>query len=191
MKRILLSSAATILLMSMPLAAHAADSYQFDPMHTNVVFHANHFGFSNPSGRFGIKDGKLVLDEQNPAKSSVDVVVDAAGVATGIDLFNQHINEKILDADKFPTAEFKSTKVEQTSARTAKVTGNLTLHGVTKPVTLDVILNKEGDHPFMHKKAVGFTASAVIKRSDFGMTAMVGPVSDDVKIDIEAEALAM
>jgi polyisoprenoid-binding protein YceI len=195
MKRILLASAAAAILMSAPLAAStpawAAESYKFDPMHTNVVFHANHLGFSNPSGRFGIKDGKIVLDETDPAKSSVDVVIDASSVATGMDVFNQHIKEKFLQPEKFPTAEFKSTKVEKTGEKTAKVTGDLTLHGVTKPVTLDVTLNKEGDHPMMHKKAVGFTASTTIKRSDFGMDLMVGPISDDVKIDIEAEAEVM
>ena len=191
MKRILLATAA-IALLSLPAAAQASESYQLDPNHTNILWHASHFGFSSPSGRFGIKDGKLSLDDQKPENSVIDVTIDTTSLVTGIDKFNEHLKSKdFLDAEKYPTAEFKSTKVEKTGDNTAKVTGDLTLHGVTKPVTLDVTLNKEGEHPMTHKKAAGFSASATIKRSDFGITMGVPNVSDDVEINIEAEASLM
>jgi polyisoprenoid-binding protein YceI len=189
MKRILLQSLAAAALL-VPFTAHAADTYKFDPNHTSVVWHANHFGFSNPSGRFTVKDGgSVTVDEAKPENSSVDVVIDVNSLVTGIDKFNEHLKSKdFLDAAKFPTAEFKSTSVKVTGKDTADVTGNLTLHGVTKPVTLAMKLNKIGEHPMSHKKAVGFTGSTTIKRSDFGISQYVPAVSDDVVLEIEAEA---
>ncbi len=188
MKRILLTSL-TALALLLPAAGHAADTYKFDPNHTSVLWHENHFGFSNPAGRFGITDGSVTLDEANPANSKVDVTIDVKSLTTGIDKFNEHIKSKdFLDADQFATATFKSTKVDVTGKDAAKVTGDLTLHGVTKPVVLDVKLNKIGEHPMNHKKTAGFTASTTIKRSDFGISMYVPNVSDEVKIDIEAEA---
>ena len=201
MKRILFATvAAAVLSLSVPAfaadtadsQAPAAESYKFDPNHTNILFHANHFGFSSPSGRFGIKDGTLTLDEQDPAKSKVDVTIDTGSLATGIDKFNEHLKSPdFLDAGKFPTATFKSDKVEVTGKDTAKVSGELTLHGKTKTVTLDVKLNKEGDHPMTKKKSVGFSASTTIKRSDFGVDKYVPDVSDEIKIEIESEASVM
>ncbi len=185
MKRLLLATAALAFLL--PVSAQAADTFKLDPMHTNILFHANHFGFSNPSGHFGIVQGALQLDEKEPSKSSLDVVVDVNSLLTGVPKLDEHLkSDAFLDAGKFPTAEFKSTKVE-TKGDTATVTGDFTLHGVTKPVTLQVKLNKKGEHPMTHKTAVGFTASTVLKRSDFGVTAYVPNVSDDIKIDIESE----
>lgn len=189
MKRFFLHSL-TALVLSMPVvSAHAAETYQFDPNHTNILWHANHFGFSSPTGRFGIDDGSVTIDEANPAKSSVDVTIDTNDLTTGIPKFDAHLKSKdFLDAEKFPTATFKSTKVDVTGKDTAKVTGDLTLHGVTRPVVLDVKLNKIGDHPMTKKKSVGFTATTTIKRSDFGITMYVPNVSDEVKLDIESEA---
>jgi polyisoprenoid-binding protein YceI len=182
-------AAAALVFAALSGRASAADTYTFDPNHTNITFHANHFGFSNPSGRFGIKDGTLVLDEADPKNSSVDITVDTASLATGIEKFNEHIKSPdFLDAAQFPTATFKSDSVEVTGKDTAKVTGTFTLHGVSKPVTLDVKLNKLDVSPLNNKKTAGFTASTVLKRSDFGVTKYVPGVSDDIRIDIEAEA---
>lgn len=189
MKRILLATAA-IVMFSLPVTAHAADSYQFDPMHTNINWRANHFGFSSPSGHFAIKEGSVVLDEAAPDKSTVNVTIDTASLATGFDKFDDHLKgEDFLNTDKFPDATFKSTKVEPAKdGKTAKVEGELTLHGVTKPVVLDVTLNKQGDHPMNQKKTVGFSATVTIKRSEFGIDKYTPGVSDEVQISIEAEA---
>lgn len=189
MKRLFLQTAVALTLLT--ASANAAETFQFDPNHTSIWWHANHFGFSNPGGRFTIQSGDVMLDEADPKNSKVDVVIDVNSLVTGIDKFNTHIKSPdFLDAAKYPTATFRSTKVDMTGKDTAKVTGDLTLHGVTKPEILDVKLNKIGEHPMTHKKAVGFTASTVIKRSDFGVTKYIPGVSDDVRIDIEAEGQA-
>ncbi len=186
MKRILLQSLAVAALLA-PFTAHA-DTYKFDPNHTSVLWHASHFGFSNPAGRFTVKEGTLNLDEAAPAKSSVEVTIDTNSLVTGIDKFNEHLkSDAFLDVAKFPTATFKSTSVEVLSANAANVKGDLTLHGVTKPVTLQIKLNKIGDHPMSHKKAAGFTGMTTIKRSDFGITQYIPGVSDEIVLEIEAE----
>ena len=188
MKRFLLATAAVVM-FAMPVAAQAAETYHFDPNHTNINWNANHFGFSSPSGRFGLKDGSITLDDKTPANSSVNVTIDVNGLVTGIPKFDEHLKSPdFLDTAKFPEATFKSTKVETGSDNTAKVTGDLTLHGVTKPVVLDVKLNKQGENPMTKVKSVGFSGKTVIKRSEFGIDKYVPNVSDEVTIAIEAEA---
>jgi polyisoprenoid-binding protein YceI len=181
---------ATLALLSFPLtSAHAADTYTFDPNHTTVIWSAEHLGFSHPHGLFSNVEGTLTLDEAAPANSKVDVTIKTAGIATGIAKFDDHLKSKdFFDVEKHPTATFKSTKVEKTGDATAKVTGDLTLLGVTKPVTLDVTLNKKGEHPMSKKPTVGLSAKGTIKRSEFGLSFGVPNVGDDVPIVIEAEA---
>lgn len=190
MKKLLLALAVTTTVATGVFgAAQAAETYAFDPTHTNIVWHANHFGFSNPSGRFGVTEGKLVLDEAAPQNSTVEVTIDVNGLVTGIEAFDTHLKSAdFLDTAQFPTATFKSTAVEVTGEKTAKVTGDLTLHGVTKPVTLDMTLNKIDNNPLINKKTAGFSGKIVLKRSDFGISAYVPNVSDEVTIQIEAEA---
>lgn len=171
-------------------AARAAEKFTFDQNHTNIVWHANHFGFSNPSGRFGVTEGILVLDEAAPEKSTVNVTIDVAGLNTGIPKFDEHLKSAdFLDTAKFPTATFKSTKVDVTGKDTANVTGDLTLHGVTKPVTLEMKLNKLDANPMNNKKTAGFSGKIVLKRSEFGISQYVPNVSDDITIGIEAETV--
>jgi polyisoprenoid-binding protein YceI len=177
------------LLLAPFTAAQAADTYTFDPMHTSILWHANHFGFSNPSGKFTAISGSVTLDEANPANSKVKVDISTDGMFTGLPVFDAHIkSEKFLDVAAYPAASFVSDKVEITGKNTAKVHGQLTLHGVTRPEVLDVTLNKLEASPMNQKKTAGFTASTTIKRSDFGISAYIPGVSDEVKIDIEAEA---
>ncbi len=188
MQKLFLGTVALITL-GFPMAAQAAETYTLDPYHTNLYWKANHFGFSNPSGKFATVTGTVTLDEAAPDKSSVNVTVNTGSVVTGIDLFNEHLRaDKFFNSEKFPTATFVSSKVEPTGKDTAKVTGDLTLVGVTKPVTLDVTLNKIGENPINKLKTAGFTATGVVKRSEFGMTYALPGVSDDVQITIDAEA---
>lgn len=170
--------------------ALAADTYTLDPSHTTVIWEANHFQFSNPHGLLSMIDGKVTLDETNPAASTVEATWNSKNLFTGNPKFDQHLQSKdFFNIGEFPTAIFKSTKVEPAADnKSAKVTGNLTLLGVTKPVTLDVTFNHKGEHFMTKKPTVGFTATGVIKRSEFGMGFGVPNVSDDVKITIEAEA---
>jgi polyisoprenoid-binding protein YceI len=177
------------LLLSFAAGAQAApQTFTLDPMHTSVVWTINHFGFSNPSGKFSLVAGSLTLDEAAPQNSKVNATITIANLFTGIDKLDEHLKSKdFFDATQFPTATFESTSVEVTGKDTAKVTGNLTLHGVTKPVVLNVKLNKIGES-FMKKHTAGFSITTVLKRSDFGMTAYLPALSDEVPISIESEA---
>lgn len=169
-------------------AAQAADTYVFDPAHTSVTWHANHFGFSNPSGKFAGISGSVTLDEEKPENSSVEATIDMNNMVTGTQKFDEHLKSPdFFSVVKFPSATFKSDKVEVTGEHTAKVTGTLTLLGVAKPVTLDVTLNKVGPNPFTDKKMVGFSATTTIKRSDWDIKYGIPDVSDDVQLAIEAE----
>lgn len=170
-------------------AQAASERYTLDPMHTNVVWSANHMGFSSPSGKFTSVEGTLELDEAAPANSKLTVTIATGSVMTGIEKFDTHLRSAdFFDTTVYPTASFASDKVEVGADNTAKVYGNLTLHGVTKPIVLDVKLNKIGDNPMSGKKTAGFSATTVVKRSEFGMNYALPAVADDVIIHIESEA---
>ena len=176
-------------LIGAAVTAHADPvTYKLDPGHTMVLFSWNHFGFSNPTANLGLGDGTLVFDEKNPAKSSVEVTLPLANLDTHVSALDEHLKKPdFLDADKFSTVTFKSTKVQAEGAGKYKVTGDLTVHGVTKPVVLDAKLNKSGEHPMLKVAAIGFDATTTIKRSDFGVGAYVPNVSDEIKIHITTE----
>jgi len=169
-------------------AAQAADTYTIDPNHTSVVWTINHFDFSHPWGKFAQVTGTLTLDEQAPQNSKVSAIIPVGNFLTGIDKLDEHLKSAaFFDVATYPTASFASNKVTQTGKDTATVDGMLTLHGVTKPVTLAVTLNKIGQN-MMNKKTAGFSATATIKRSDFGMTSYLPGLGDEVKLYIESEA---
>ena len=187
MIRSLFAATAFALALGASAPAFAADTYKLDQGHTSVTFQWTHFGFSHPSGKFMNADGSVTLDQANPAKSSVEVSFAIAGVATGVPALDKEFQEaNWFDAAKYPNATFKSTKVAVTGKTTADVTGDLTIHGVTKPVTLHVTLNNLGKE--MGKDTAGFTATGAINRSDFGIGAYVPAVSDKIDLYIEAEA---
>ena len=168
--------------------AAAAETYEFDPNHTVIEFGWNHFGYSNPTARFDTFSGKLQLDTADLTKSSVEVTIPISGLDTDITKLDDHLKSPdFFDAAKFPDATFKSTKVEKAGENALKVTGDLTIHGVTKPVTLDVTVNKIADHPMSKLPTAGFDAKATIKRSEFGMSGFVPAVSDEIQIHITTE----
>lgn len=176
-----------ILLLPSPII-FAAETYVLDPMHTYVLWHINHLGFSTQSGKWAA-EGNLVLDEKKPQNSKVNAVIHIANMVTGIPELDKHLKAPLFfDVEKFPTATFVSNKVELTGKKSAKVIGILTVHGVSKPVTLDVKLNKMGENPISNKMSVGFSATTKIKRSDFGIVTFLPQLGDEVKINIEAEA---
>ncbi|MDF4026761.1 YceI family protein [Luteibacter sp. PPL201] len=179
------------LLATAGIAVAAPATYQLDPTHTMVLFSWNHFGFSNPSADLNNVQGTLVYDEKDPSKSSVDVTLPLSGLDTFVPKLDEHLKSAdFLDATKYPNITFKSTKVSAAGKGKLKVTGDLTVHGVTKPVTLDVTVNKVGDHPMLKVPAVGFDATATLKRSDFGVGAYVPNVSDEIKVRITTEGHA-
>lgn len=177
--------------LALAAAPAFATTYTLDPGHTQVVFSWNHFGFSNPTAQFGKVDGTLDFDQADPTKASVKVTIPLASVNSNVPKLDEHLQkDEFFDSAKFPTATFKSTKVEKGGAPDQlKVTGDLTLHGVTKPVTLDVTVNKVAEHPMRKAPAAGFEATTTIKRSEFGIAKYVPAVSDDIKIHITSEAI--
>jgi len=167
----------------------AAGTYKLDPTHTDVLVQWSHFGFSHPSAHFGNAEGTLVYDAADVGKSSVEVTLPLSGLNSFTAKFDEHLRSAdFFDAAKFPTATFKSTKVEAAGTNKLTVTGDLTVKGITKPVVLDVTVNGAGEHPMAKVPSVGFDATTTIKRSDFGVGAYAPAVSDDVKVRITTEA---
>ncbi len=190
--------AAALALTLSPAAAQSKDvtagTYKMDPAHASLTWKINHLGLSFYTARFTKFDATLDIDPEKPETAKLSVTVDVKSIRTDYPFANRKDFDKELiedakffNAGKFPTITFTSTKVEPTGESTAKVTGDLTLLGVTKPVTLDVTLNGAKIHPFAKKPAMGFSGTTTIKRSEFGMTHLVGPVGDEVQLLIEAE----
>lgn len=185
------SLAALIVSLAAAAPALAAPvTYTVDNTHTFPRFSYSHFGYSTQLSRFDTTRGTVVYDAA--AKTgSVDITIDAKSVNTGYATFNEHIQgEDFLDTAKFPTATFKSTKVIFKGDKPVKVEGNLTLKGVTKPVTLTVTSFQSMPHPMLKKPAIGANAFTVVKRSDFGAGKYAPYVGDEVRIDIALEAIA-
>ena len=184
-KRLALAS----LLALATFGAQAADRYTIDPTHTQVEFTYSHFGFSNITGRFDTVESEFLFDVQDPTKSSVKVTIPMASLSTGVEKLDAHLlNADFFDAEKFPTATFTSTAVTAAGEGQLKVAGDLTIHGVTRPVVLDVTINKIGEHPMAKTPAAGFDARTVVKRSDFGVGNYAPGVSDEVTIEITVES---
>ena len=170
-------------------ALAAPETFVIDSTHTFPRFSYNHFGYSTQVSRFNKTTGKVVLDKA--AKTgAVDVEIDTKSVDTGYSTFNEHIQgEDFLNTAKFPTATFKSTKVIFEGDKPAAVEGNLTLKGVTKPVTLKLTAFQAMPHPMLKKDAIGANATTTVKRSDFNMGKYAPNVGDEVTIDIGLEAI--
>jgi len=164
-------------------------SYKLDPNHTLVLASWNHKGFSHPSANFGGVDGTLVYDADDVASSSVDVTLPLSGLNSFVKDFDEHLRSAdFFDAIKFPSATFKSTKVEAAGEGKLKVSGDLTIKDITRPVVLDVTLNK-ADKLGDGRGIIGFDATATLKRSDFGVDLYVPNVGDEVKLSITTEAI--
>ena len=163
--------------------------YTIDSNHTQVRFGWNHFGFSNLEGIFEKVSGTFVYDAENVAGSSVNASIDLTAIDTGVAKLDEHLaTPDFFDVAKFGTATYKSTKVSAAGEGKLTVEGDLTVHGVTKPVTLDVTINKIGPHGMTQKPSAGFDATATVKRSDFGMDKYVPNVSDEIRLEISVEA---
>ena len=164
-------------------------NYSLDPRHSLIVFAIPHLGITDYYGRFEKLSGSLNYNSGEPEKSSVTVSIDMTSVNTpSHELTGELMTASAFDTAKFPGATFKSTSVTRTGPNTGKITGDLTLHGVTKPVTLDATFGGVVADPFSGADDIGFHATATIKRTDFGITGMAweSMVGDDVKLTIEA-----
>lgn len=196
-KSALTTAALTLGLFFAAVPAHAqvpATTYKLDPTHASVTWKVKHMGLSNYTARFTKIDATLDFDPVDKARSKVSVTIDPTSLKTDYPFpekkdFDTELSmgEDWFNAGTYKTITFESTAVEMTGETTAKVTGNLTLLGVTKPVVLDVVLNGAIEHPISKKPAVGFSATGTIKRSDFGMMKYIPMVGDEVQLLIETE----
>jgi polyisoprenoid-binding protein YceI len=171
-------------------SAQAADTpkFTYDPAHTQVMFSVSHLGFSFSHGRFTKFMGGFSFDENQPEQSAADMTIETGSLVMDSAEWEQHLKgADFFNTEKFPTMTFKTTKVEKTGDKTAKVTGDFTLLGVTKPITLDVTFNNAGIHPYSKSYVAGFSATGTIKRSDFGMSYGLPGVGDDVSLNIQVE----
>ena len=177
--------AAQVVTTTDPAVLEAGD-YTMDPGHARILFGYKHQGFSTSYGFFALPTAKLHFEPKDLAKSTLEVDVDLNNIDTTVPKLDAHLkSEDFFDVAKFPTAVFKATKVVATSATAGTVTGDLTLHGVTKPVTLNVTFS--GGATVRGGYTLGFDATTVIKRSDFGVKTYVPMVGDDVTLTISAE----
>ena len=178
-----------------PIVVHA-DTWQIDPNHTNVEFTVRHLMISNVKGQFEKTTGTITTDTANPAASSIDATIDASSVNTRVAMRDDDLKSPdFLDVAKYPTITFKSTKVEADGPGKWNVTGDLTLHGVTKPVVLAVEATGTPIKGPMGSTRTGASATTRINRKDFGLTwnktleAGGVVVGDEVAISIDLEAI--
>lgn len=191
-----ISKAATAIAIAamLPMLAYA-DTWQIDPAHTNVEFTVRHMMISNVKGQFQKTSGTITANGNDPASAKIDVTIDASSIDTRVERRDAHLKSAdFLDVARFPTITFKSTRVEPLGPDKWKVTGDLTIHGVTRPVALDVESSGPPIEVMGHTR-VGASATTKIKRSDFGLTwnkalesggVLVG---DEVAISIDVEAV--
>jgi len=160
----------------------SAGTYSVDPAHSQIVFTVNHLGFSTYRGIFASPTGSLEIDPKQPAKARLSVDIPMSGITTTSGELDKHLKgADFFDAAKYPTARFESTSIRP-SGKKARITGNLTIKGITRPVTLDAVFVGAGT--MMGKRTIGFDATTVIKRSDFGVSYGIPLVPDPVSLQI-------
>ncbi|MCL4766218.1 MAG: YceI family protein [Hyphomicrobiaceae bacterium] len=186
---------ALALLMCAPSAA--ADTWLFDKQNASVRFTWDHLGLSRQSGRFLEVDGRLQFSPTDPEGGSVVVAIKTASLWTGVKEYDDNLkSESFFDADRYPIITFKSTGVRRTGEKAGEIDGELTIMGISRPVTLSTIWNFTGEHPFAAvnptykgKWVSGFSATATVLRSEWGLTRALPLISDEIRIAIEAEFL--
>jgi polyisoprenoid-binding protein YceI len=173
-----------------PVLAQQTQTYQIDPVHTRVMFAVEHAGFSHAIGTVSGSSGQLSFDPQDWSQARLDVRVPLTRLDLGDDKWNKAaLAGNLLDGKRYPEARFVSTRIEAQAADRAFVYGDLTLHGVTREVRLDVTFNALKRHPLPpFRRTAGFSASTTLKRSDFGITSWKSVIGDEVELRIEAEA---
>jgi polyisoprenoid-binding protein YceI len=169
-------------------AAVQAGTYKLDPAHGKITWSITHFGFSTYVGQFAHVDATLKLDPKALGATALDVTIDNNSLGTLNAALDTHLKSKdFLDVATFPTATFHATKVTPTGEKTADIAGDLTLHGVTRPVVVHATFNQAGVNPIDKKYELGFAGSAEILRSEFGIKSYLPAISDKVTLTMEAE----
>jgi polyisoprenoid-binding protein YceI len=177
------------LLLSAPMAQAAPHDYRIDPVHSRIVFTIDHLGFSSAIGTFSAPDGWVRFDPRDWGSAQVEVEIPVARIDLGDTDWNERMLRRgFFDAQRHPRARFVSTRIEPLDATHALIHGELTLRGVTRPISLDARLNRRGRHPLTLRQTAGFSAVTAFNRSDFGMNAWKSMVGDRVELRIEVEA---
>lgn len=162
--------------------------YALDPNHASITFRVLHLGFSRYTGRFDKFDATLDFDSANPENSKLDVIINPNSVNTNNAKLEEELKaEPYFNTVKFPAMTFVATKIERTGDTTGTITGDFTMLGVTRSVTLDATFIGGGEHPMMKKPTLGFSATGSLKRSAFGLEKLIPMVGDDVTFDVQAE----
>ncbi len=170
--------------------AQSPEHYSFDKAHTQILFFADHLGFSKSQGEFLDYDGFFVFNPSAPAESSVEITINTDSINMDDERWDTHMKSgDFFDVEHYPTMTFKSTSIEILSEKTANITGDLTMLGVTKPIILSVMHNKSGRHPFNEKYVSGFSAHTTVQRSEFGMTYGAPLLGDEIEIRLEVEGV--
>ena len=171
-------------------AFSTGDSYDFDRAHTQILFFVDHLGFSTSQGEFLDYDGHFAFDPEDWSRSSVAIDIRTASVDMDDYDWDKHMRSKdFFHVDQYPVMSFRSTRVEQTGEKQGRILGDLTLLGVTRPVTLEFTFNKAGVHPISKAYVAGFSAKTAIRRSEFGMKYGLPMIGDHVDIRLEVEGL--
>ena len=183
----------TLLAAALSTAASVAladpEAYELDASHSQIVFAYDHLGYSTSWGMFSGFEGEIAFDIDDPAASSVAVSFPVTSMLTGWEArFAHFMSPDFFGADDEEMVTFVSTGIEVTGEDTALITGDLTLNGITKPVVLDTVLNKVGEHPMAKKPWAGFSATTTLLRSDFDVGNFAPFVSDEVELMISIEA---
>jgi len=169
----------------------AAESFEIDPDHTSISFVVDHLGYSNVIGRFNTVSGTLEFDESNPEAARVALVIDAASIDTNHQKRDDHLRSPdFFNTAEFPEITYTNTGIEITGEKTAKITGDFTMLGVTLPVVMDVVFNQVSPFPMNPDQIrTGFSGRGTLKRSDFGMTYAVDGIGDEIMLMVEVEAV--
>jgi polyisoprenoid-binding protein YceI len=167
-----------------------ATTYTLEADYTQGVFRWDHLGFSTPAAQVSQGEGSLQFDPADPLHASVQVTIPLSTLNTGVPGLDEHLRSAdFFDVTHYPTAAFKSTMVAKGEGKRLKVTGDLTLHGITKPVVLDVVMVKIGTNPRSNLPTIGFDGSAKIRRSSFGLGKFVPQVSDEITLHLTTQAV--
>ena len=169
--------------------AQAAETYKLDPEHTSIVFRVKHLGIAYVYGRFNGPIGTFVFDESSPSKSSIEMQAETKNVDTAVEKRDTDLKSPdFFNAGEYPHVSFKSKSVKKLKETVYEVSGDLTLLGKTRPITVEVNATGAGKDPWGNFRR-GFETSFSIKRSDFGMTFMMGGVSDEVNLTVSVEGI--
>jgi polyisoprenoid-binding protein YceI len=186
-----LSLMLTVGSLTAPVAARAApESYHYDPVHSQILFSIDHDGFSRPFGRLHVAQGWLRFDQANWSQSSTELDIDMNSLDMGDGAWNAAVcKSSLLDCKQYATAHFVSTSVEQKDATHGVLHGTLTLHGVTKPMDIPFRVNRVGNTIYGMHTIAGFSATASLDRTDFGITAFSNSIGHNVVVWLELEAI--